>query len=236
MTAERHGVAVSGPDAEKFLQGQISQDVSALAVGDVAWSLVLQPTGRLVAVFRIQRQSPDSFLLDVEAGFREALIERLERFKLRTDAVVTPVDHPIDVPISWPGVDDPTDEGQRIRGAMPRLGAELTEDTIPGEAGAVFIEQTVSFTKGCYTGQELVARIDSRGGNVPRPIRVLETDAPVAVGAEVRVDGEVVGKVTSAADRAALAPLLRRVIIGQRVQIDGVAAVVVGEQPPVLDQ
>jgi len=227
MTAERHGVAVSGPDAEKFLQGQISQDVSALAVGDVAWSLVLQPTGRLVAVFRIQRQSPDSFLLDVEAGFREALIERLERFKLRTDAVVTPVDHPIDVPISWPGVDDPTDEGQRIRGAMPRLGAELTEDTIPGEAGAVFIEQTVSFTKGCYTGQELVARIDSRGSNVPRPVRVLQASGDVNVGDEVTVGDDLVGVVTSAAGDVALAPLMRKVEIGDQVMVGAVTASVV---------
>ena len=46
------------------------------------------------------------------------------------------------------------------------MGAELTAKTIPHETGIV--ERTVSFTKGCYTGQELVARIDSRGGNVPR--------------------------------------------------------------------
>ncbi len=51
------------------------------------------------------------------------------------------------------------------------MGAELTDKTIPGETG--LIELTVSFTKGCYTGQELVARIDSRGGNVPRRLRRL---------------------------------------------------------------
>ena len=51
------------------------------------------------------------------------------------------------------------------------MGAELTEATIPAEAGQWLIDASVSFTKGCYTGQELVARIDSRGGNVPRPLR-----------------------------------------------------------------
>ena len=52
------------------------------------------------------------------------------------------------------------------------MGAELTEDTIPAEAGQWLVDASVSFTKGCYTGQELVARIDSRGGNVPRPVRL----------------------------------------------------------------
>ena len=63
------------------------------------------------------------------------------------------------------------------------MGRELTEDTIPGEGGQRLIDLSVSFTKGCYTGQELVARIDSRGGNVPRPVRVLAADGePGLVG------------------------------------------------------
>ena len=48
---------------------------------------------------------------------------------------------------------------------MPAIGRELTGKTIPQEAGRL-VEHTVSFTKGCYTGQELVARLDARGGNV----------------------------------------------------------------------
>jgi folate-binding protein YgfZ len=60
-------------------------------------------------------------------------------------------------------------EAVRIEAGIPRMGAELTERTIPAEAGVV--ERTVSFTKGCFTGQELVARIDSRGSRVPRHLR-----------------------------------------------------------------
>ena len=56
------------------------------------------------------------------------------------------------------------------------MGAELTEDTIPAEAGQWVVDASVSFTKGCFTGQELVARIDSRGGNVPRHLRILDVD------------------------------------------------------------
>lgn len=88
----------------------------------------------------------------------------------------------------------------RIAAGIPAMGAELTENTIPAEAGIV--ERSVSFTKGCYTGQELVARIDSRGGNVPRHLRgvVVDGDAGVPpVGAAVVVDGKEVGTLTSVA-------------------------------------
>ena len=92
------------------------------------------------------------------------------------------------------------------------------------------IEASVSFTKGCYTGQELVARIDSRGGNVPRPLRVLVADGPLVVGGVVAFEDADVGVVTSAAtsDRAsvAIAPLMRKVTPGSVVSVDGVDAVV----------
>ncbi len=78
------------------------------------------------------------------------------------------------------------------------MGAELTEKTIPAETG--LIDLTVSFTKGCYTGQELVARIDSRGGHVPRHLcRLFSTD-PLSVGAQLTgSDGKEVATVTSVA-------------------------------------
>jgi tRNA-modifying protein YgfZ len=57
-------------------------------------------------------------------------------------------------------------EACRIASGLPAMGSELTDKTIAAEAGLV--EHTVSFTKGCYTGQELIARLDSRGNNVPR--------------------------------------------------------------------
>ena len=91
-------------------------------------------------------------------------------------------------------------EAVRIEAGIPAMGAELTEKTIPAEAGLV--ERTVSFTKGCYTGQELVARIDSRGGHVPRHLRGVLVAANVIppVGAEVTVGGRAVGTLTSVAE------------------------------------
>ena len=126
------------------------------------------------------------------------------------------------VPALWPGVEGadllgpdvvelggvagvavaPQDayESLRIRSGVPALGAELTDATIPAEVGQAVIDASVDFTKGCFTGQELVARIDSRGGKVPRRVRgVLVPDGPVAVGDTVLVDGADAGRVTSAA-------------------------------------
>jgi folate-binding protein YgfZ len=198
-------VVVEGADAATYLQGQLSQDVAALAVGDDAWSLVLQPQGKVDAWFRVARVADDRFELDVDAGFGEALVARLSRFLIRTKATVELVETGV---LRGSG-----DEAARISAGVPAMGAELDDRTIPAEVGQWFIDASVSFTKGCYTGQELVARVDSRGSNVPRHLRVLQVEGAeaVPVGAEVVHDGAVVGQVTSSADGVALAYVKRSV-------------------------
>jgi tRNA-modifying protein YgfZ len=90
----------------------------------------------------------------------------------------------------------------RITCGVPRLGVDIGPGAIPAEIGPWLIESSVSFTKGCYVGQELVARIDSRGGNVPRRLMAVVGDA-VSVGDEVvGADGTVLATVTSAATTA----------------------------------
>jgi len=88
-------------------------------------------------------------------------------------------------------------EAVRIEAGVPVMGKEIDEKTIPAETGVV--DRAVSFTKGCFTGQELVARIDSRGGNVPRHLRgiVVGTNVIPPVGARVEADGKEVGVLTS---------------------------------------
>lgn len=113
----------------------------------------------------------------------------------------------------------------RIECGVPSMGAELTADTIPAEAGAWLIEASVSFTKGCYTGQELVARIDSRGGNVPHPMRGLRVDGDVPpVGATLHLDDKEVGRVTSAARSAALGAIALA-IVGRAVEVGSIVDV-----------
>ncbi|MCY3785240.1 MAG: hypothetical protein OXG47_00735, partial [bacterium] len=86
VTAARDVLVVTGADAASFLQGQLSQDVAALAPGKVAASLLLQPDGKLHCLLRVSRAGPDRFVCDLAAGTGEAALARLERFKLRVDA------------------------------------------------------------------------------------------------------------------------------------------------------
>lgn len=268
---DRDVVRVTGSDAADYLQGQISQDVEGLEVGDSAWSLVLAPTGKVDSWLRLHRLAPDEFVCDLDPGHAGSAIARLARFKLRSDvafeaepgwsiiSVRGPAAGEVAVPaeltaeVCWPGFEgfdhlgrqvelpaglarftESEYEALRISVGWPRLGAELTPETIPAEAGGALIGASVSFTKGCYTGQELVARIDSRGGNVPHPIRLLvgPVDRDLPVGAAVELDGAEIGTVTSSAGRRegepglALARVPRRVEPGATVTVGGLVATV----------
>ena len=259
---QRDVVRVHGPEAIAFLQGQLSQEIDGLAVAASAPTLLLQPTGKVEAWLRATRVEAETVLLDVDAGFGEAVLARLKRFKLRTKAeldletwtgwaVRGPGATGAGWAADWPGVEgydllaangmEPPLvsvvavgdlEALRIECGVPAMGAELTADTIPAEAGRWLIDASVSFTKGCYTGQELVARLDSRGGNVPRPLRGLRIEGDVAgVGSPVRVDGVEVGALTSGARSVelgaiGLAPLPRSVAVGSAVLVADAAATV----------
>ena len=245
---ERAFVRVEGPDAETYLQGQLSQDVAGLE-GSKA-SFLLEPTGKVVALLRVTREAGDRFLLDTDAEAGDAMLARLRKYLLRTNATIELVDGMTcvrvfgdtdGVPAVWPepapvdrfgASDDSTLEvteyhRRRIEAGVPISGVDIGAETIPAEVGAWAIEAAASFSKGCYTGQELVARIDSRGGNVPRPLRVLRLSTPVEAGAEiVDADGKPAGHVTSAAADVALGPCARRLELGAVVTVGGVTAVV----------
>lgn len=279
---ERDVVRVSGGDAAAYLQGQISQDVDAIEIGESAWSLILAPRGKIDAWFRLTR-APDGFLLDVDSGFAPALAARLRRFLLRVEvdvevledwrmlslrhatpttsqadadlkagvsSLIDDVNAEVCAEVAWTGfagvdflgpgltVASPDAaasafEVARIRAGWPAMGRELTERTIPAEIPGL-VDASVSFTKGCYTGQELVARVDSRGGNVPRPLRLLEIQSsePPARGAVVSAAGKEVGAITScefdasAAAAVALAFVHRNIQPKSSVDIEGKAAVV----------
>ncbi|MDA8290200.1 MAG: hypothetical protein M0Z33_00730 [Actinomycetota bacterium] len=239
-------VRVVGPDALSYLQSQCTQDVAALAVGASAYSLLLSPQGHVEAFVRVVRVEPEELVVVVAAGFGDAVVERLRRFKLRVKAELVRDTWPLvevrgpdarseaargagtgvvaSLDVDWPGAtgvdlvgpgasvpgevpvgDDRAFEAVRVESGEPVMGAEIAGRTIAQEAGLV--ERSVSLTKGCYPGQELVARVDSRGDNVPRRLRgivVADGAAPseeraVLPGASVVVAGEPLGTVTSAA-------------------------------------
>ena len=126
--------------------------------------------------------------------------------------------------VAAPMVDHATYERARIEAGVPRQGFDTDERTIPQEAGLELV--AVSFTKGCFVGQELVCRIDSRG-HVNRNLRRLRVpEGSVARGAVVAVAEREVGEVTSSSGGVALAMLRREIDPGTRVDAGGVAAVV----------
>jgi len=119
-----------------------------------------------------------------------------------------------------------TAEGRRIRAGVPRFGIDIAVGSIPASGGAAVIAASVNFTKGCYTGQELVARMNSRGGQAPIRLRRLASDRPLEVGATVLAGGSDVGVVTSSAGAVGLAGIMRKVEPGAGVLVAGVEAVV----------
>ena len=188
---------MDGPDALTYLHSQVSQDLRDLSVGASTWTLVLEPTGKVESLARVTRTAENRFDLDVDAGFGEALAARLNRFRIRVDAEIV---------VESARSQTPSDahEAARVAAGWPRMGFEIVSgQTIPAVTGVVPV--AVSFSKGCYPGQELVERMDSRGADAPLALRVVDAEPGVAIGDPVMVDGQEVGTVTSLSPNGDLA-------------------------------
>ena len=207
----RDVVTVAGADARTYLHSQISQAIDDMTVGEQRWTFVLEPTGKIVSLARITCVADDRFDLDTDAGFGADLLARLDRFKIRVDAATSLAE------ASTGGdVADAAADGERIRLGWPRMGAEIEPgETIPAGTGLAAV--AVSFTKGCYPGQELVERMDSRAADAPRSIRRIEVGDGAAVGDAVLDDGEEVGVLTSVAPPHALGWVKRSSDVGEAV-------------------
>jgi tRNA-modifying protein YgfZ len=206
----------------------VSNDVAALRVGESCDALLLTPKARLIAPLRVFRRGDEDFLLLTEPELGETVRSHLAQFRFAARADIELEEHasalligegvePPDgvlavanadygVP-AWEVLDAPALEGGelppeelerlRIDAGTPRFGRELDERVLPAEAGLV--ERAVSLTKGCYPGQEPIARLHYRG-HANRGVRRLriESSEPPAYDAELVFEGKVVGRVTSA--------------------------------------
>ena len=198
LQVRRDVVRVSGPDALSYLQGQLTQDVLSMAVGERRWTFLLQPTGKVDVLARVERVADDEFVFDVDAGWGDALVARLNRFKIRVKVDVDPLP-----PAEAAEAMTADHEAARIEARWPAMGAEIVPgETIPAETGITDV--AVDFRKGCYPGQELVERMDSRGASAPRQLRVLDVADGAAPGDPIVIDGSEVGRLTSVAGRRAL--------------------------------
>ena len=224
-TRRRAFVRVAGPDARDHLQRLVSNDVDALGVGDACPALLLTAKARVIAPVVVWRRGEEDYLVLTEPELGETVRALLVRMRLRAQCEIEPEQHEsvlifgddaVGFATDFPEAREVVDAGleatlseeelesRRVAAAVPRWGREIDDRVLPAEAG--LDETHVSFTKGCYPGQEPVARLHHRG-HANRTLRVLRLPAVPAYDAELVHDGKVVGRVTSAvpADGGALA-------------------------------
>jgi tRNA-modifying protein YgfZ len=226
----RSYVRVAGPDAEDYLQRMVSNDVAALAVEARCEALLLTPKSRVIAPLVVLRRGPDDFLLLTEPELGERVRVELTRFRFAAKAEVEPEEHEswavlggeevLDERPAGEEVDEEAYERWRVEAGVPRWGREIDESILPAEAGLT--ETHVSFTKGCYPGQEPIARLHYRG-KVNRRLRRLVLDGEPSAD-ELVLDGKVVGRITSRADGRALGYVRAEVPEDAVLEVGGASA------------
>ena len=290
--SERGKLLVEGPDATGFLQGQITNDVEALAPGEGCYAALLDRKGHMEADLRVLRVGANTFWLDTEATTRDALARHLELYRVGRDvelrdvttehalhsligpaaaqvldqpprglehthleseltglscrAIVTDVgidvispaqsDAGIRAMLLGAGAEDVSEDAAeivRVESGRPRYGSEMTQATIPQEAG--INDRAVSLTKGCYIGQETVARLHYKG-KPNRHLRGLRFDANAAAGDSIHLGERDAGRVGTAVLSPALGPIglaivRREVVVGDRVDVAGTTTAEVVELP-----
>jgi folate-binding protein YgfZ len=201
----------------------LSNDVAGLAPGESCDALLLTPKGRVIAPIRVLRRETENYLLLTEPELGETVRATLVQSRFAAKAEIEVEEHRSfvllgtadggipDEDYGIPAVEvldeDPPAarelseeelEALRIAAGTPRFGKEIDDRVLPAEAGLV--ERAVSLTKGCYPGQEPIARLHYRG-HANRGLRVLRIEGgePPAPETEIRLDDKVVGRVTSAA-------------------------------------
>jgi folate-binding protein YgfZ len=244
----RDYVAVRGPDAAGFLERMLSNEVENLEVGASRPALLLTPKARVIAPIVIWRRTEDDFLLLTEPELGEAVRAQLLRARFAAKCEIEPEEHTSLVVFGESGgipnedygapavevldrelpldlLSDDDLERRRIEARVPRWGRELDDRVLPAEAGLT--ETHVSFTKGCYPGQEPIARLHYRG-KTNRRLALLEVVGAPIPDTEVLHGEKVVGRVTSSVDGLALGYVRTDVPAGSELTVGGARAAVRG--------
>jgi folate-binding protein YgfZ len=196
-------------------------------------ALLLTPKARVIAPVVVVRRAEDDFLLLTEPGLAGPVTSTLLRARFAAKAEIAPEEHSSVVVFGEDGgipnaeFGEPASElldadveatlsgeeleQMRIDARMPAWGKEIDDSILPAEAG--LDETHVSFTKGCYPGQEPIARLKHRG-KVNRTLRLLEVES-ASPGDEIHHGEKVVGRVTSFASSAQATP---RNLVSKRLQ------------------
>jgi tRNA-modifying protein YgfZ len=240
----REFVAVSGPDAADFLERMVSNEVANLEVGGSRRALLLTPKGRVIAPLVVWRRGDVDFLLLTEPGLAEAVRTQLLRARFAAKCEIEAEEHTSHVVFGdSDGIpnDDygefavevldaeppeellPEDEleRRRIEARTPRWGREIDDRVLPAEAGLT--DTHVSFSKGCYPGQEPIARLHYRG-KANRSLRLLELEGTAQPETEVLHGDKAVGRITSSVSGLALAYIRTDVPEDAVLTVDGARA------------
>jgi len=262
---ERAMVVVNGPDSAEYLQGQLTNDVEALAPGEGCYAALLDRKGHLVSDMRVLRldATGGDIWLDLEVGPSEAVLRHLRTYSLGREVTIEDVGQPWRMVSvigpraaeltgfaglapehaqrfrDWDGtevlgvatnlgvdlivradvvgaleqllrdagiaeVSEEAAEILRVESGRPRFGVDMGPESMPAEAGLV--ERAVDFEKGCYIGQEPVARLHYRG-KPNRTLRGLRLGAPVASGELLLLGEKEVGRVGTACVSPAFGPI-----------------------------
>ena len=233
---------VAGPDAEDYLQRMVSNDVEALGVGDACDALLLTPKARLIATLRVWHRGETDFLLLTEPELGDAVAAELRKMRFAAKCEIEPEQHTSSIVFGGdegiptgeyggsarevldaelePTLTEPELERLRIEAGTPRYGHDLDDRVLPAEAG---LDRThISFTKGCYPGQEPIARLHYRG-HVNRRLRVLTVDSATP-GDEIEYGGKQVGRITSAVPGVALGYVREEVPDDAELSVGGATA------------
>jgi tRNA-modifying protein YgfZ len=286
---ERRLVEVGGTEAAEYLQGQLTNDVEALAEGEGCYSALLDRKGHMQGDMRVLRFA-DGFGIGTEEVAAPAVLRHLEMYKVGRDVSLADLSSELavisvigpraaEIVLAGPagpehshrevalgeltvravttdlGVDlvveaakepaalaaletagaEPVSEEAaeivRVESGRPRFGREMTAATIPQEAG--INERAVSFTKGCYIGQETVARLHYKG-KPNRSLRGLRLSAPAAAGDPIRLGERELGRVGTAVLSPARGPIALA-IVRREAQPGATVAVGDGVDAEVVD-
>jgi hypothetical protein len=202
---------VRGAEAEGWLNDLVTASTERIRNAEAVRSLLLSPTGRIRADFHVLRSpAGEGFLLLQGPGQPDAVATLLTPYVLSSDVELAAADPTglLVTPRTGPGWtatrDGPSDpmpvgaeavEAWRIRHGIARFPVDLNADSLPAEAG-LDAEPVIDRTKGCYLGQESVARVRNLG-HPARVVLAVRADAPLQPGLAVLAEGAQAGTVTS---------------------------------------
>ena len=220
ILGDRAVISVSGPEAKSFLQGLITNDIGSLSPDKPMYAALLTPQGKILFDFLLSEQN-GAVLVDCAATSAEALLRRLTMYRLRAKVELAGRD---DLAVHWnpeevgdprlpalgqrtvadrsgENADDPRAYLQhRLELGIPE-GTDFGSDKMFALDAGLEELNAISFSKGCYIGQELTARMKHRGTARKRLLPVVAEDADLPpAGTEIRAGNLSLGEIVSVYD------------------------------------